>query len=56
MKRLEGKVAVITGGAKGLGRAMAETFAKEGAKVIAVDMAQPEYTCKNVEFYRIKHH
>ena len=53
MKRLEGKVAVITGGAKGLGRAMAETFAKEGAKVIAVDMAQPEYTCKNVEFYEL---
>lgn len=53
MKRLEGKVAVITGGAKGLGRAMAETFAKEGAKVIAVDMAQPEYTYKNVEFYQL---
>jgi len=53
MKRLEGKVAVITGGAKGLGRAMAETFAKQGAKVIAVDMAQPEYECKNVEFYEL---
>ncbi|MGI6782217.1 MAG: SDR family NAD(P)-dependent oxidoreductase [Acholeplasmataceae bacterium] len=53
MKRLEGKVAVITGGAKGLGRAMAETFAKEGAKVIAVDMAPLEYECKNVEFYEL---
>jgi 3-oxoacyl-[acyl-carrier protein] reductase len=53
MKRLEGKVAVITGGAKGLGRAMAETFAKQGAKVIAVDMAQPDYECENVEFYEL---
>ena len=41
--RLENKVAVITGGAKGLGGEMAQTFAREGAKVIALDMAPLTY-------------
>lgn len=47
--RLEGKVAIVTGGAKGLGQAMAETFAKEGAKVVAADMADLAYEHENVE-------
>lgn len=47
--RLEGKVAVITGGAKGLGQAMAERFADEGAKVIAADMGDLSYNHPNVE-------
>lgn len=38
MKRLENKVAVITGGSDGLGRAAAIKFAKEGAQVIIWDM------------------
>lgn len=37
--RLENKVAVVTGGANGLGKAMCELFKKEGARVIAVDIA-----------------
>lgn len=47
--RLENKVAIITGGARGLGQAMAVAFANEGAKVIAADMGEMSYTHPNVE-------
>ena len=48
--RLEGKVAIVTGAAKGLGGEMAQLFAKEGAKVIACDMAPLSYEAANVEY------
>ena len=35
-KRLEGRIAFITGASRGIGRAVAERFAQEGAKIIAM--------------------
>jgi cyclopentanol dehydrogenase len=42
MDRLADKVAIITGGARGQGRAMAELFVAEGAKVVAADVLTPD--------------
>jgi 3-oxoacyl-[acyl-carrier protein] reductase len=50
--RLENKVAIVTGGAKGLGEEMARRFAKEGANVIAADMMPLTYEEENVEFVK----
>jgi 3alpha(or 20beta)-hydroxysteroid dehydrogenase len=38
MKKLEGKVAIITGAAQGMGASHAELFVKEGAKVVLTDL------------------
>jgi len=51
--RLENKIAVITGGARGLGRSMAELFVKEGARVIAVDLSDLTYENEHIEGYKL---
>ena len=42
MQRLDGKVAVITGAARGMGEAHARRFVAEGAKVILTDRSEAE--------------
>lgn len=42
MKRLEGKIAIVTGGARGMGAVTAKLFAGEGAHVILTDVITAE--------------
>ncbi|MCK9215634.1 MAG: SDR family NAD(P)-dependent oxidoreductase, partial [Pseudomonadota bacterium] len=38
MKKLEGKVAIVSGSGRGIGRAIAMKLASEGAKVVVNDL------------------
>ena len=41
MGRLDGRVAIVTGGARGIGQAIAAAYAAEGARVFIVDRNGP---------------
>jgi NAD(P)-dependent dehydrogenase (short-subunit alcohol dehydrogenase family) len=47
--RLEGRVAVVTGGANGIGRACCERFAEEGADIVVADLLEGTETVAAVE-------
>ena len=53
--RLEDKVAVVTGGASGIGRAMAERFAREGMKVVLADVEQQALEATVTQFRQAEH-
>lgn len=42
MAQLEGKVALVTGGTRGIGKGIVSTFLKEGAKVVFTYVSSPE--------------
>lgn len=54
-KRFQGKVAVVTGGASGIGRATVEGFLEEGARVAIVDIS-PKTGAETVADLRAKGH
>lgn len=51
--RLAGKMAIITGAARGLGAEMAKAFAREGAKIIAADMSELTFSAEGVEYFQL---
>lgn len=51
MKMLEGKVALITGASRGIGKAIALKFASEGADIAFTDIKINEYTVRELEAF-----
>ena len=51
--RLKDKIAIVTGGADGLGAEMSKLFAREGATVIAADMKELTFEAENVEYFQL---
>ena len=48
MKRLEGQVAIVTGGARGIGEGICEVFCREGATVALWDVLDGNETAERI--------
>ena len=48
MKRLEGQIVIITGGARGIGEGICEVFCKEGATVALWDVMDGQPTADKI--------
>jgi 3-oxoacyl-[acyl-carrier protein] reductase len=52
-KRLEGKIALVTGGSAGIGEECCKLFAAEGAVAITGDVNPPSYGAPGVEYVKL---
>ena len=56
MLDIKGKLALITGGNRGIGKAIAIGFAKKGKDVVIVDLEVSEETINEIKDYGVKCH
>ena len=49
---LAGKTAVVTGGEGGIGQAICDRFAREGAQVVSADLAQRRESTERIRFHQ----